>query len=246
MKIVDPVRASNPPLSERQTSILELIEAKGFVTLEMLADAFGVSMQTARRDVIAMDAAGLIERFHGGAGARSLPSLERLHHGEKQTIAVDEKRRIAARAAALPAEGATVYIDVGTTAEAVAAALNERQSLSVVTNSLHVAGILDPARHEVRVLPGRVAGPDGSICGEDTVLALATFRLDHAFIGCSAVEPGGAAMDFDLGKIAIKRTAMAVARASVLIATREKFGRTARAEIAMLNRFDVVMTGTPD
>jgi DeoR family glycerol-3-phosphate regulon repressor len=89
-----------------------------------------------------------------------------------------------------------------------------------------------------------VSGPDGSITGEETVLALRRLRLDFAFLGCSGIEPGGAVMDFDPGKIAVKRSAMAVARRAVLVATTDKFGRTARAEIAPLESFAVVLRET--
>ena len=55
-------------LNDRQAEILALAERDGFVTLEALAALFGVSMQTVRRDIIALDRAGLLQRFHGGAG----------------------------------------------------------------------------------------------------------------------------------------------------------------------------------
>jgi DeoR family glycerol-3-phosphate regulon repressor len=233
---------TDPALSERQAAILATIEAQGFATLEALADSFGVSMQTVRRDVIAMQAAGLLERFHGGAGVRRRLPDRRIDHGHKRRLAVEEKRAIARRVAGLVPPGATVYLDVGTTMEAAAEALNGSARLAIVTNSLRVAAAVDPDRHAVQVLPGRVRGPDGSLTGEETVLALARLRVDIALISCSAIEPGGAVMDFDAGKIAIKRCAMDIAREAILLAVSDKFGRTARAEIAPLTRFHRVLT----
>lgn len=237
---------SQQPLSERQSAIVARIEAHGFVTLDALAEAFGVSMQTVRRDLIALSEAGLVERFHGGAGLRPEAVPTRLGHAEKRGLAVDDKRRIAMQAAALAPPGAHVYLDVGTTAEAVAVALDALAGLTIVTNSLHVAGLVSPSRHRVRVLPGLVAGPDGSLTGSETTDALARLRLDVAFISCSGIEPGGRVMDFDPAKIAVKRAAMAAAERSALIAAPEKFGRTAREEIARLSDFQDVLSGEGD
>lgn len=233
-----------PVSSQRRSAILAEIEARGFVTLEALAEAFSVSMQTVRRDVIAMHEEGLIERFHGGAGAKGRIGFNRVEHRAKRSMNIQEKRDIARHAVEFLLEGSFVYLDVGTTLEAVASALRGRPQVTVVTNSLHVATLVDPREHEIRILPGRVAGPDGSVVGEETVLALRALRLDMALIGCSAIEAEGHVMDFDPAKIAVKRSAMAVARRSLLLATRDKFGQTARCEIGHLSDFGQVLTET--
>lgn len=232
-------------LSDRQSAILAQIRDTGFATLEALAETFGVSMQTVRRDVIALQGAGLIERFHGGAGLRVEGPSGRIDHLAKRHIARDEKHAIALAAAALIPAGAFVYIDVGTTLEAAAAQLAQKPALSVVTNSLRAALLFDPVRHAVTLLPGRIAGIDGSLTGAETATALARLRPDFALVGCSGIEPAGAVMDFDPGKIAVKRTALEVAGQSLLLATRDKFGRSAREEIAPLDRFDHVLSGLP-
>lgn len=233
------------PLSERQGAILLAIEANGFVTIERLADQFGVSAQTIRRDVIAMDAEGLVQRFHGGAGARGDERTLRLGHEHKRSVAAGEKKRIAAKAAALVPDGSALFIDVGTTMEALAAALDEKNRLDVFTNSTLVAMAFNPTRHNVHVLGGRLAGQDGSLTGEEVVLALRALRLDIALIGCSGIEPEGRVMDFDLSKIAIKRSALECARVSMLLAADAKFGKSARAEIAPLSAFDHVVRSGP-
>lgn len=233
-----------PVSSQRRSAILAEIEARGFVTLEALADAFSVSMQTVRRDIIAMHEEGLIERFHGGAGAKGRIGFNRVEHRAKRLMNIREKQDIARQAVALLPQGSFIYLDVGTTLEAVASALRGCPHVTVVTNSLHVATMVDPAEHEIRMLPGKVAGPDGSVVGEETVLALRALRLDFALIGCSAIEAEGHVMDFDQAKIAVKRSAMAVARASLLLATRDKFGQTARCEVAHSSAFDQVLSET--
>lgn len=239
-----PQRSAERPagLTERQAAILALIEANGFATIEALANAFEVSAQSVRRDIIALDRAGLVQRFHGGAGSNGGGEALRLGHERKRLIAIEAKARIARKVHDMIPDGAAVFLDAGTTMEAVAKALNRRRNLHVVTSNARAALCLDPARHEVRVLGGRLSGQDGSLTGADTALALAALRLDIALIGCSGIEAGRFAMDFDPAKIAIKQTAMRVSKAAWLLATREKFGRTARAEVAPLDAFARVIS----
>lgn len=230
-------------LTDRQASILERIEREGFVTIDVLAQEFEVSAQTVRRDIIALDAEGLLQRFHGGAGTSNGGEQIRLGRNRKAQIDVAEKKEIARQAGAAVPDGAALYIDVGTTMEFVAAELNRRGKLLIFTNSMRVAAALDFERHDVRVLAGRVTGHDGSLTGDGIVLALGELSLDVALIGCSAVDTRGRVMDFDFGKIAVKKAAMKAARRSLLLATSSKLNRTARCEIAHVDRFERVFTG---
>lgn len=230
-------------LTERQRIILSLVEERGYATIDNLAAHFGVSAQTVRRDVISLDAAGLLQRFHGGAGSIGMGQPLRLGHGQKAALGRPAKERIADAVVDLVPDGAAIFLDVGTTLETAAAALNTRRDLYVVTNSMLAAACFDVSRHTVLVLGGTVAGHDGSLVGEETALRLTGLRLDFALIGCSAVEPSGIAMDFDLRKIAVKKAAISVSRVPMLLAAPEKFGRSARAEIAPLAHFDHILRG---
>lgn len=225
----------------RRREILALVEARGFVTIDDLARQFDVSAQTIRRDIIRLDEQGLLQRFHGGAG---LPEPHRRPaYRDKQARDVGAKARIAACAATFVPEGAVVYLDVGTTAEAVARALTAVAGLTVVTNSLHVAEIVGRGgRAEVRVLGGRLMGPDGSLAGAQTVESLRLLRLDLAIVACSGFDADGAPMDFDPEKIAVKRTACARARRSLLVADASKFAREAAETIVPADRLDLLVT----
>lgn len=240
------------PLTERQTAILEKVARNGYVTIEALAVAFGVSAQTVRRDIIALSASGRLQRFHGGAGpagdARSVaPKAEaaRLDWGAKREIGRPEKAIVGRKAAAHVPDRAALYLDVGTTIEACARELARRPGFIVFTNSTRAAMAFDPSAHEVHVLGGRMAGRDGSLVGEDIIRRLEALRLDVAIIACSAIDRDGLVMDYDLSKIAVKRAAMAAAQTSLLVATSTKFDRKALGVIGTLDGFDAVVTDGP-
>lgn len=235
--------AQRAQLNTRQSEILSRTEATGFVTIEGLAEEFGVSAQTVRRDIILLSEAGLLQRFHGGAGVIGSTETLRLDHQHKRSMAVDDKQRVAEAAVALLPDGASIFFDVGTTSEITASALNRRPGFRIFTNSMRVALALDPAQHDVNVLGRKVEGRDGSLVGEEIMLSLAALRVDYALIGCSAVDGDGRVMDFDLSKIAVKKAAMGAARQKFLIAAPSKFGRSALSAFADISDFDAVIDG---
>jgi DeoR family glycerol-3-phosphate regulon repressor len=239
-----PSDADAPALNDRQAQIVERVEQAGFVTIEQLARDFSVSAQTVRREIIRLDELGVLKRFHGGAG-RSGSGL-RLSYETKLAIDTDQKARIAAAAASMIGQGQTIFLDVGTTAEALAAALTTHPGLRVVTPSGTSARLLaqNPAA-EVIVTGGKIVGSDLSMAGPIALRTVASYRFDLAFIGCSGVAPDGSVLDFDADKIALKQQAMEGAARKILIADASKLGRSALMVVAQLASFDTVITDGP-
>jgi DeoR family glycerol-3-phosphate regulon repressor len=228
-------------LNERQAALLGIVQAQGFATVEWLAERFEVSGQTVRRDIIRLDRRGLLQRFHGGAGA--LEGSVRLSYAQKQGLAVDAKGAIGAAAAARVPVGATVFLDVGTTVEAAAKALAGHQALRVFTNSMasamHLAG---RTGIEVVVTGGSLRGADGSLVGDGTTALLRDLRFDLALIGLSGWDEDGSPMDFDLDKIAVKRTAIARAPQTLSLCDASKFERSAVARIVPVDALAALVT----
>lgn len=231
-----------PELSKRQRDIVEQVRTSGFVTIEALAAQYDVSTQTVRRDIIVLSEQGYLQRFHGGAGPAADHLAARLDYDVKRGIGRAEKRKVGRLAAAAVPDGASLFLDVGTTIEACAEDLAKRPGFRIFTNSIRTAMVFDPGEHSVQVLGGRLCGRDGSLVGEEVVLKLAGLTLDIALVACSAVDTSGRVMDFDLSKIAIKKAAMEVSAQSFLLATRSKYGRTALASLGSLSSFDRVFS----
>lgn len=227
--------------SERQSRILEIVRERGFATIEQLSAAFAVSGQTIRRDVIYLDAAGLLQRFHGGAGITE--DSVRLSYGQKQGVAVGPKARIGRTAASLVTDGASIYLDVGTTVEAVAAALAGRSLGVVWTNSMSAAAIVaQSGTADIYVTGGLVRGTDGSLVGDAATKALAPIAVDFAVVGCSGFAADGSPTDFDPQKVAIKQAAIDNARTAIIVADSAKFDRRAVMRIAPLASFQILVS----
>jgi DeoR family transcriptional regulator, glycerol-3-phosphate regulon repressor len=228
-------------LNERQALIVERVQHQGFVTIDALARDLSVSAQTVRREIIRLDELGVVQRFHGGAGRAG--SGERLSYEVKQTREADAKRRIGVAMAAMVQPGQSVFLDVGTTAEATAAALLALPSLTVVTASASNARILAAnPRLEVVLTGGRMVGPDLSMAGPIALRTVSSYRFDWAIIACSGIDADGTVLDFDAEKIAVKQFAMEKAGSKALIADSGKFARSALLEVADIGAFDFIVT----
>jgi DeoR family glycerol-3-phosphate regulon repressor len=218
------------------------VRAHGVATVEALADRFGVTLQTVRRDVKLLAEAGLLARFHGGV---RLPSstTENLAHRQREALNADAKQRIAKAVAARVPDGCSILINLGTTTEAVARALLHHKGLRVITNNLNVAAILtDNADCEVIVAGGVVRNRDRGIVGEAAVDFIRQFRVDIGLIGISGIEADGSLRDFDYREVKVSRAIIEQSREVWLAADHSKFNRPAMVEVGRLEQVDRVYT----
>ena len=216
--------------TDRNSNILAAARRNGKVNATVLADTFGVTVQTIRRDLTNLCGDGLLERVHGGA---ILPSgVRNIGYDDRRALGRDAKLRIGARTAALIPDNASIFLNIGTTTEAVAHALSAHRDLMVVTNNLNVANILahNPTC-EVVVAGGTLRRTDGGLVGDLAALAIAHFKVDIAVIGASAIDPSGDLLDFDPQEVHVSRQILDAARASILVADKSKFTRKAPVRI---------------
>lgn len=232
--------------SFREHDILEIARSQGKVTVDGLAAHFDVTVQTIRRDLTALANAGHVERVHGGAVLAS--SVHNIAYEERRRVNAAAKDAMARACAAEIPDGAAVFINIGTSTEALARALQERQGLLVVTNNLNVAQIMaGNERSNVLLTGGRPRPEDGGLVGPLAAKMVCDFSFDFAILGCSAVALTGVAYDFDVDEISVSQAAMASAREVWLLADHSKFQRTAPARIVDFTEVDCLVTDTlPD
>ena len=230
--------------SIRQSEILQIARSEGKVTVEGLAQHFGVAAQTIRRDLAELDEAGRLQRVHGGA---MLPSgVANIGYEERRGLHSLEKQAIAAACARDIPEGSSVFLNIGTSTEAVAHELLHHHDLMVVTNNLNVANIL-AANPECAVIVagGQLRRSDGGLVGTLTRNAISQFKFDLAVIGCSALDEDGDILDFDIQEVSVSQTIIRQSRKVFLVADQSKFRRTAPARIAALAEIDALYTDHP-
>ncbi|MGC0347896.1 DeoR/GlpR family transcriptional regulator of sugar metabolism [Streptomyces sp. SAI-218] len=168
---------------ERQQEILRLARDGGRVDVVSLAEEFQVTAETIRRDLKALDRAGLLRRVHGGAIPAGRLDFEP-DLAERETTAADEKDHIAKAALAeLPTEG-TLILDAGTTVARLAAAVPLEASLTVVTHSLPIAARLaDHPGIQLHLVGGRVRHRTRAAVDAWALRAYGEIRADVFFRG---------------------------------------------------------------
>ncbi|MEU1045871.1 DeoR/GlpR family DNA-binding transcription regulator [Streptomyces sp. NPDC005897] len=227
---------------ERQQEILRLARDGGRVDVVSLAEEFQVTAETIRRDLKALDRAGLLRRVHGGAIPAGRLDFEP-DLAERESTAADEKDRIARAALAeLPTEG-TLILDAGTTVARMAAAIPPEASLTVVTHSLPIAARLaDHPGIQLHLVGGRVRNRTCAAVDAWALRAYGEIRADVAVVAANGFSVEHGLTTPDLAEAAVKRAALTAARRVVLLADSSKYAQEHFARFGDLSDVDLLIT----
>jgi len=204
------------------------------VRISDLAEQFGVSSETIRRDFENLSKDGLLNRAYGGASAPSrgqYPAFE-----ERNTARLEEREMIGREAAKLVQPGDTVMIDSGSTTLQLARFLAFANTpCTVLTNSLPVAMTLGEADAiEIILCPGDYLPSEAAVVGTDAIEFIERHSVDRCLIGASGLSEGGLSESVR-GFAAIKRAMLRQCAKSHLLIDCEKFGRTGLAKIGEMS-----------
>jgi DeoR/GlpR family transcriptional regulator of sugar metabolism len=233
---------STPFKQARQTRILKTIRKHGQAAVAELCRSCGVSEVTIRRDLREMAEQGLLRRAHGGAllsmaDVPEPPVIQRMAAGHSW------KEAIGQAAAALVADGESVFIGSGSTTAYVARHLTDHQNVTVVTNALNVASELAAARGVTVVVTGGMLRPSElSLIGHITEQALHEVRVDKVIIGMRAISPEAGLTNDYLPEVMTDRTILGMAPNLILVADHTKLGQVASAYVAPLEQVTTLVT----
>lgn len=225
----------------RRQQILDIVREAGLVTVDELIDRFEVTPQTIRKDLNRLCEERLLTRTHGGA--RLASSVENMSYEARRMLARDQKQAIGRAAAALIPDNASLFVNIGTTNEAVAQALLRHTRLLVITNNINVASLMRPyPENKVIIASGEVRSSDGGIIGESAVDFINQFKVDFAVVGTSAIDADGALLDYDYREVKVSQAIMSNARHVILAADSTKHERTAPVRIGHISQVHSFVT----
>ncbi|MFB9628786.1 DeoR/GlpR family DNA-binding transcription regulator [Nonomuraea helvata] len=233
----------------RKAQLAAYVADTGQVTVGELAERFGVSIDTVRRDLDQLAAEGILVRTYGGAV--SLSTVSRTDRAVDQRLAVQEqeKEKIGALAATLVEDGSTIMINGGTTTLALARSLGQHRDLTVATNNLLVPSALPPtAIRDIYVFGGAVRALTLATIGPVSFRANTGAELDIscdlALIGVGAVAADAGYTTSNLAEAAMMQEMISRAARVAILADSSKFGRRLFAQVSELGAADYLITDT--
>ncbi len=230
-------------LSRRHDKILNFLAQRGYVAMEEMVAAFEVTPQTLRRDLQMLAEHGLLRRHHGGASANI--STANVDYGKRRVEMEAEKAAVGRTAAELVTPGTSLFLPTGTTVEALARAIAERQpsGLRVITNSTVVASILDQCPDiSIEVTGGTWMRQDRSFGGAAAVTMVESYRCDMHMTGVGGIDNEGTLLEYREPVAIVGRAMFRNARRRVLLVDHTKFLRVATSRLAHLSEVDLVVT----
>lgn len=228
--------------AERRNQIMEILRREERVLVGPLADRFGVSEETIRRDLAALEQMGLAAKCYGGATlaeGRNAPPFR-----VRKKLNVEEKKAVASRVAALVQDGEFIMLDDSSTSYFILKALHGKNGLTIVTNSIETILELS-GRHEnwnVISTGGNLDQDVFAFFGRQTEETIRTFHVDKAILSSTGLDRQGRFTEAGIENANVKRAMMDSARETILAMDRFKFGCTAFMTVDSIQNVSAVVT----
>lgn len=220
---------------DRATAIRQHLFSNGYSSIAEIALAVGASEPTVRRDLLALEAEGQVERTHGGAQIAEASGVEVAFEGREQ-INLPAKRAIGDAAYRLLRPDTSVFLDAGTTVLQLARRLRlNPMPLRVFTNCLPVAQILMPvAEVGVTLLGGVLRSQNASMVGGLAEAALARLWFDQLFLGVGAIADDGRISSADEQEARVNAAMLTRTGTPIILTDADKFGLRLTYDVAAL------------
>jgi DeoR/GlpR family transcriptional regulator of sugar metabolism len=226
---------------DRRHRILERVSEQQSIHIGELAQEFGVSEMTIRRDVARLERDGFLRRTYGGATAHVTRSLE-LAFNARALQHTGSKRLIGMAAAELVRDASTMFVGIGTTTEQFAQFLPAREDLTVITGSIPIASLLGTRSPRVVVLGGTVRRDELSCIGPVAAATVHRYHADVAVLGAAGLSVRHGVTELNDEEAEIQRLMAEHSDRLVVVADGTKLGTTAPVWVADVERIDTLVT----
>lgn len=229
-------------LNSRQEDILQFLLEENFAKVEVLANRFEVSIETIRRDLLRLENESYIKRVHGGAKIDNLRAKEKQYEDRTQRN-FSEKKAIAREAAKFIHNGDTIVMNTGTSTLELAKLLQDRENLTVITNSVDVACVIVENEANKVYMPGGLLrkcgrGTSGEMCCE----FLSRFQVDKAILSVGGISEKSGITEYHVDESAVVRKMVEIGSKVMVLCDYSKFNEVALNKICEYKDIDYIFT----
>jgi DeoR/GlpR family transcriptional regulator of sugar metabolism len=230
-------------MKDRLEMVLEILARNGYRSVCELAGDLKVSEMTVRRYLDKLEQKELIKRTHGGAFAGQ--DMIEVDYRVRETVRRAEKEGIGRLAWTLIQPGESVFVDAGTTAAYLAAAMDDTRRITVVTNSTIVLQTLENRSNiETILLGGKVHAASHSVIGPVAEEAVRQFRFTKAFLGAAGINLEEGLTQSNIDEVPVKKCVAGNSREVIVLADSSKFNRDVLVMFLLLEQVHTVVTDT--
>lgn len=228
---------------QRRNEIVSLLHAKGRVRVAELAERFGISDVSIRKDLEHLEMQGHLTRVHGGAVGMSKLYVN-MDLAERYKTNAAAKKQLAKAVASLIEDNDTVMMNAGTTLSYVLHALQGKRNITLVTNSLQNAmeASLYPS-FNVKLLGGEYDAKYQFTFGEDAIAQLENYHATKCILSVDGFSASAGLTLYYSNEVAVARKMISRADTLIVAADGTKLGKTTFARITGAEEADVLVTG---
>ena len=227
---------------QRFDIILKLLEEKKSVTVTELRELLDASESTVRRDITALDKAGKLTKVFGGAVAlnHKVTAYEPTV-AQKSELNKEEKQKIAKYAASLITPDDFVYLDAGTSTEAMIPFIKETQAV-FVTNAISHAKLLAEKGCRVYLLGGEFKSQTEAIVGEEAMEMLSKYNFTKGFWGTNGISVSKGYSTPEIKEAMVKKYSMKNCKRCYILADASKFDQLSSVKFADFEQATILTT----
>ena len=228
---------------ERHKLILEKVKNESVVYLNDLVKYLNTSESTIRRDLIALDKAGLLKKVHGGATALKDISINTLDDivENRKSLNMEEKFKIAKYAASLIKDNDLVYLDAGTTTELMINFINNTKAIFVTNGIVHARNLIKK-NCTTYILGGELKLSTEAIVGAETVKSLRKYNFTKGFFGANGVDLERGFSTPDIKEAMVKEEALIRSKKRYVLCDKSKFDEISSITFADIQDAEIITT----
>lgn len=231
------MKRSKAYVASRRDAIIALLESQGQATVSELADHFGVSALTIRRDLDFLEAQQVISRQYGTATL--LNPLGR-PSGSRQIRA---NKAIAREAARHVEDGDCIFLNASSTALSIIEFITA-QDVTVITNNGKALLLDEHPNVSILLTGGEIRPPRASMTGEIALDYIKRVTAAKCFLGLTGLSATYGLTSATAPEPAINALMLERSKLHVAVADSSKLGLTSSFQFGSTDEIDLLITDT--